>query len=251
MATALTIGQLAKLMHISPHHIRYFEKKGIFEPAYINSKGYRMYSMDEVYSLSHILLLREMDISLSDIKTLLENGGENDYIRVLNDSVKDISQRITDLEKLRKRVQDLIHLAGQLHNHVDHFGITTYDTRHLTLLKTFPMSSMPSIIEYYEFMEEYHYLHDEDIYELCDDCNYYICHKDKDGQITLPAGSYLTYEGFSSSGNDLDQKIEALKDYARTKDLNLTGQLIITENTNLSLFDQQTIHVTLEMQIDD
>ncbi len=56
----ITISELAKLLQVSVHQIRYFEKKGVLTPAYTGENQYRMYGMDEVYRLAHILLLRKM-----------------------------------------------------------------------------------------------------------------------------------------------------------------------------------------------
>lgn len=48
----MTISELAKLMQVSVHQIRYFEEKGVLLPAYIGDNQYRMYGIDEVYRQS-------------------------------------------------------------------------------------------------------------------------------------------------------------------------------------------------------
>ncbi len=64
MKSEITISELAKLMNVSVHQIRYFEEKGVLLPAYIDNNQYRMYSMDQVYQLAHILLLRNYNVVL-------------------------------------------------------------------------------------------------------------------------------------------------------------------------------------------
>lgn len=58
MKQEITISEFAKLMGVSVHQIRYFEEKGILYPSYMDENQYRMYGIEEIYRLSHILLLR-------------------------------------------------------------------------------------------------------------------------------------------------------------------------------------------------
>ncbi len=66
MKSEITISELAKLMNVSVHQIRYFEEKEVLLPAYIDNNQYRMYSMDQVYQLAHILLLRRLGVSVQN-----------------------------------------------------------------------------------------------------------------------------------------------------------------------------------------
>lgn len=47
MKHEITISELAKLMNVSVHQIRYFEEKGVLEPAYTDNNLYRIYGMDQ------------------------------------------------------------------------------------------------------------------------------------------------------------------------------------------------------------
>lgn len=68
MNSDIKIGELAALLKVSIHQIRYFEEKGVLLPKYKDINGYRMYGIKEIYILSHILLLRKFNINASDIK---------------------------------------------------------------------------------------------------------------------------------------------------------------------------------------
>ncbi|WP_240927487.1 MerR family transcriptional regulator [Paenibacillus thiaminolyticus] len=58
MKSEITISELAKLMNVSVHQIRYFEEKGVLQPSFTDNNQYRMYGIEQVYELAHILLLR-------------------------------------------------------------------------------------------------------------------------------------------------------------------------------------------------
>lgn len=249
MSSYLTSGQLAKLMHISTSQLRYFEKKELIGPSHVNKNNYRMYDMDKVYQLSHILMLREMDLPINAIKDLLESGTKEDYIQVLIRANKDVTKRINDLTQLRRKVKDLIALGNHLDAFSEEYSFKSYDDRYLKILKSFPIKQMPSILDYYEFMEEFSYLRDHQICEICVDNTYLICKLGRKGDIHLPKGEYLVYQGISREEDDLDEKILNLKSYARQIKKELEGHLIIAESTNLSLFDPHSIYVELQMLI--
>ncbi|EOH94034.1 hypothetical protein UAW_02455 [Enterococcus haemoperoxidus ATCC BAA-382] len=67
------MGQLAELMAISKHQIRYNEEKGLFSPAFIDDNGYHKYGMDQVYQLANILLLRNLGVSTAQIDQFMNN----------------------------------------------------------------------------------------------------------------------------------------------------------------------------------
>ncbi|WP_241781647.1 MerR family transcriptional regulator [Paenibacillus sp. DMB5] len=48
MQKEITISELARLMQVSVHQIRYFEEKELLLPAYTDSNQYRKYSIDQI-----------------------------------------------------------------------------------------------------------------------------------------------------------------------------------------------------------
>lgn len=71
MKSEITISELANLMNVSVHQIRYFEEKEVLGPAYTDNNQYRMYGIEQVYQLAHILLLRKMGVSVQSIKNCM------------------------------------------------------------------------------------------------------------------------------------------------------------------------------------
>lgn len=71
MKEEITISELARLMQVSVHQVRYFEEKGVLDPAYTDENQYRMYGLDQVYQLAGILLLRKLGVSVPAIKEYL------------------------------------------------------------------------------------------------------------------------------------------------------------------------------------
>ncbi|OAG74833.1 transcription activator [Gluconobacter japonicus] len=63
----LTIGELAKASATTPRTLRYFEAMGLISPIRAEN-GRRVYDLSAVSALAHVLLLKRMGFSLSEIK---------------------------------------------------------------------------------------------------------------------------------------------------------------------------------------
>ena len=46
-----TTGEFARMAHVTIRTIRYYDKKGLLKPSFINESGYRMYSDEDFLKL--------------------------------------------------------------------------------------------------------------------------------------------------------------------------------------------------------
>ena len=59
MQSVFTIGETAKIHHISKQTLIFYDKKGLLKPAYVDkNNGYRYYSLEEFAALDVILFLK-------------------------------------------------------------------------------------------------------------------------------------------------------------------------------------------------
>ena len=63
-------GQFARLAGVSLKTIRFYDKKNILKPSYVNLYGARFYTEEDFAKLQQILLLKYLGFSLEDIKEL-------------------------------------------------------------------------------------------------------------------------------------------------------------------------------------
>lgn len=66
----LKIYEAAKMLHVNPNALRFYEKKGALAP-HRDENGYRLYTMDDVARIQIILLYRRMGFSIEMILKLL------------------------------------------------------------------------------------------------------------------------------------------------------------------------------------
>jgi len=71
---SLTIKQLAEQTGVSTRAIRYYDQIGLLKPSRFNGSGYRMYGNEELDKLRTIVFYRSLELSLKDIKAILEGS---------------------------------------------------------------------------------------------------------------------------------------------------------------------------------
>lgn len=91
----LSIGEAAKLKNVSIKALRYYEKLGIFNPAYINPQsGYRYYSPAQLFDLDVILTCGELGIPLKHILDYQTEQGTIDLRQLLIEGSELAEQKI-------------------------------------------------------------------------------------------------------------------------------------------------------------
>lgn len=79
----MLIKQIADQLNISPRTIRFYEEKGLISPDKVAHNQYRTFSEQEVWRLQTIISLREVGMSIHDIKMALEKVDKGDPDEVL------------------------------------------------------------------------------------------------------------------------------------------------------------------------
>ncbi len=94
-----TVKQLARMAGITPRTLHYYDDIGLLHPTRVGENGYRYYGDEALLRLQQILLYRELDMPLDDIKRLM---GRHDFdvLRALESHRAELQRRITQLEKL-------------------------------------------------------------------------------------------------------------------------------------------------------
>lgn len=119
MKERFTIGQMAKLHNMNVKTLRYYDEIGLFPPFEVDERnGYRYYSVDQFKDLDFILYLKEIGLSLDEIKEQLTNRTIDSFVstlkhyeRVNREKIERalhiqemIEQRLVEFQQLTERV---------------------------------------------------------------------------------------------------------------------------------------------------
>lgn len=148
-----TVGEFSKIAQVSARLLRYYDKIGLFTPEKVDSwTGYRYYSAYQLPQLNRILALKELGLSLDQIKRLIENDVSSDEIRGM------FTMQKMQLERqLQEGVARLRLIEARL-RHIDSDGdMQDFDVvvkplpaqRYLSIRKVFPspFHALPTIAE--------------------------------------------------------------------------------------------------------
>lgn len=99
----LTIGQFAKLHGINKKTLMWYDEIGLFQPAAVNPEnGYRCYNYHQSPILETILLLRELDVSITEIQDFMKNRSAANMKQLLSEKITDLDRSIMHLQAVRK-----------------------------------------------------------------------------------------------------------------------------------------------------
>lgn len=108
----MTIGKVAKAVHIDAKTIRFYEQEGLIPRARRTANGYRIYSEQDLRRLDLIRRARLLDLSLTEVRELIEYSfdGKCSSLRshllpLVQKRTEEVQQRIQDLELLRQELQ--------------------------------------------------------------------------------------------------------------------------------------------------
>jgi DNA-binding transcriptional MerR regulator len=111
MNTQLHIGEVARLLGITPKAIRHYHKVGLLAEPQRTQSGYRLYTAGDLLRLQRIRRLQSLGLSLKQIKTLLGehvSGQERSLRDVLQSLLAELSAEIQSLEEQRERIATLL-----------------------------------------------------------------------------------------------------------------------------------------------
>jgi len=102
-----TVKQLSRMAGITPRTLHYYDEIGLLHPAQVGENGYRYYDEKSLLRLQQILLYRELDLSLEDIRRILGRR-DFDVLGALENHKEQLQQRIANLNRLIRTVDNTI-----------------------------------------------------------------------------------------------------------------------------------------------
>ncbi|WP_142066547.1 MerR family transcriptional regulator [Brevibacillus sp. AG162] len=105
------VGELAKMAGITIRTLRFYDQIGLFSPSGYSPSGYRLYTEKDISRLQQILSLKELGLSLEQIKAGMTGDqlSLSDIVTIQIDSLKEsirMQQKLLhELENVSSRMQ--------------------------------------------------------------------------------------------------------------------------------------------------
>ena len=98
-----TVHEVTRMTGVSIRTLQYYDKIGLLQPAEYTDAGYRLYDEAALEKLQQILLFRELEFPLKDIKKILDSPGF--------DRGKVLEQQIELLRLKKEHIENLMNFA--------------------------------------------------------------------------------------------------------------------------------------------
>ncbi|WP_028042504.1 MerR family transcriptional regulator [Candidatus Stoquefichus massiliensis] len=230
----LTTSQFAKLHHVNKRTLHYYDEIGLFSPLYKGDNNYRYYDYSQSIEFEYIRMLKDLHMSLEEIKVYLEHPHIDDFIEIADEKIETINQEIKKLKAtktaLQKRKQ-MLEICPNIkdgdilikEHHQDYVFITptTFQTESITIFNQ--LKELQDISPYQESFGSFISV-DKIMNHVYDDYDgLFIPTKGKKPNImTRPSGQYL----FAYSIGDwkkIPQLYEKIHHYIKVHHIELTG----------------------------
>ncbi len=144
----MTVHEVSRLTGVSIRTLQFYDKIGLLRPAEYTEAGYRLYDGTALETLQQILLFRELEFPLKDIRDIIQSPAF--------DRDKALDQQIELLRLKKEHLENLIVLArgirekGAKHN----MDFSAFDTKKMDEYTAQAKASWGNTPEYREFEQK-------------------------------------------------------------------------------------------------
>ena len=144
----MTVHEVSRLTGVTIRTLQYYDRIGLLRPAAYTDAGYRLYDDAALETLQQILLFRELEFPLKDIRRIMESPSF--------DRGKTLDQQIGLLQLKKERLEGLISLAREIKKTgvKPPMDFSAFDTKKLDEYAAQARASWGATPEYREFEQK-------------------------------------------------------------------------------------------------
>lgn len=142
-----TVKEVSELTGVSIRTLQYYDKIGLLSPAKRTQAGYRLYDDTALERLQQILLFRELEFTLDEIKDIISSP--------FFDRQKALGRQIELLTLKKERLESIIELAESIkYKGESIMGFNAFDTKKIEEYSKRAKAEWGSTKEYSEYEEK-------------------------------------------------------------------------------------------------
>lgn len=143
----MTVHEVSKMTGVSIRALQYYDTIGLLKPKEYSEAGYRMYDDTAMERLQQILLFKELEFSLKEIKKIIDAPNF--------DRDKALTQQIELLTLRREHLDNLINFAREIKRTGDkEMDFTVFDTKKIEEYSKNAKEQWGNTAEYREYEEK-------------------------------------------------------------------------------------------------
>lgn len=128
-----TTGEFAKLCGVNKKTLFHYDSIDLFKPEKIDNNGYRYYSHYQLEVFNIISELKEIGMSLKDIKNFIDNRSPETLIELFTKEKYEVEKEIQNLERIKKLLEIKIQSVKEGINHNEEIFLEEQKEEYLIL----------------------------------------------------------------------------------------------------------------------
>ncbi|WP_212928230.1 MerR family transcriptional regulator, partial [Oceanobacillus oncorhynchi] len=102
----MTTGEFADLCEVKKQTLFHYDEIGLLEPEYKNENGYRYYTIQQAEAYSMIDMLKEIGMSLAEIKDFLQSKNTKKITDLLTEKEKLVDIKIRKMQRIQHLIKN-------------------------------------------------------------------------------------------------------------------------------------------------
>lgn len=201
-----TVNEVSKLTGISVRTLHHYDSIGLLRPTATTDAGYRLYDDNALERLQHILLFRELEFPLKEIKEILDSPDFNRN--------RALDQQIEMLTLKKEHLQNLIDFAtGVKAMGIKYLDFSAFDSTKLDECARMAKLSWGKTDAYKEYEEKTKDLTDSEITLISQ-------------ELLTICGEFGNLKHLSPSDKKVQEQVKKLQDYITTNFYTCTTEIL-------------------------
>ncbi|MHD0318696.1 MerR family transcriptional regulator [Fusobacterium sp. THCT1E2] len=237
------INEVSKITEIPVSTLRYYSNENLVTPAFRDKKNnYNYYSLEQIFNLKLINYIRNLGISLEQIKEYIFAKEDDKFEKILKEIISEIQNKIVSL-KIQKKILEKHLMNYKVNKNVE---LDTPFIKVFEDIKGIEISSEEKIFEKSSLKFEYKYfgfkIFQKELESEIKYSHLYISFKNRDNKsVILKKGSYICMWGESFfKKEDIFNSIKKAREWSRLKDISISQKAFIFFEDEYTLFKESS-----------
>lgn len=237
------INEVSKITEIPVSTLRYYSTENLVTPAFKDkNNNYNYYSLEQIFNLKLINYIRNMGISLEQIKEYIFNKEEDNFEKILKEIISEIQNKIINL-KMQKKI---------IEKHLMNYKVNKNVELNIPFIKKFEdikgmeISSDAKKVQKFSLRFDYKYFglkfSKNDSQEDIMGSHLYIAFKNKDNKsVVMSNGNYVCIRSESFfRRDDILENIKKVQKWSESQKILISKEAFVFFEEEYTLFKENS-----------
>lgn len=128
---------ISQFYDLTPKGLAYYEEQGIIHPKRKEDSSYRIFTLEDCYSLYHSKLYKNSGLTLKEMADIEKNGSLDEIVETLDDSANQELRRIEIEKRIQERVLEITHELNEYQKYGQRFDVVMREEFYRLFVRTF------------------------------------------------------------------------------------------------------------------